>query len=470
MNVFKKLSLILGWILAGLLASIVLVYLILRIINWNDRPPSTSALKLEKAYRERPHVEDKSNGYLYFLGFSVNKNQNPMQIGRQRNAWHKTLLNNSNIKFTDDPGGEGDDFKFTRGKQLASLVETCGIMNKNCQLALEGSNEIVLQWLKSEQWILNRYRSLLAYENWLEPFPFDVRSPLLSYHHAFVGQKLLFLQAWQLAKQNDAENVRTLLTDDIQFWRHVLRETDMLITKILATAALNNHFKWSNFVTKSLSPDTMMKAIPRLWLDPISDLERSMKRCMTGEWVYMDRGVKSINIGDPNLFLSNTILTDESTMDNVFRALIAPLIQPQDLSNKLAHKFLVLVNMLDVDYKAYPEAVDRVREFESNRTGSIDLFGVAYNLIGNIVLESGDSDYTSYAVRIADLEGVRRAALLTAHLQSQNDSAVNAKRLQNSPDFHNPYTALPFELDTELKTITFQGLEPGERGLHRFYY
>lgn len=50
------------------------------------------------------------------------------------------------------------------------------------------------------------------------------------------GQKLLLLNAKILAEHGDYVGAQSLLEEDLHFWRKVLESSDILITRMIATA------------------------------------------------------------------------------------------------------------------------------------------------------------------------------------------------------------------------------------------
>jgi hypothetical protein len=79
-------------------------------------------------------------------------------------------------------------------------------------------------------------------------------------------------------------------------------------------------------------------------------------------------------------------------------------------------------------------------------------------------------DFTSYAVRVADLEGIRRTALLATELRNQHiPSDLVGQYLRDAQD-RNPYNGEPFVWDDAADAIVFTGLESGERGQHSLLY
>ena len=87
-----------------------------------------------------------------------------------------------------------------------------------------------------------------------------------------------------------------------------------------------------------------------------------------------------------------------------------------------------------------------------------------------MLLASSAANYASYARRVADVEGIRRAALATVTLRDDGvPPSEIASALATSP-LRNPYDDQPLRWDASDQAVVFRGLEPGERGEHRFYY
>jgi hypothetical protein len=82
----------------------------------------------------------------------------------------------------------------------------------------------------------------------------------------------------------------------------------------------------------------------------------------------------------------------------------------------------------------------------------------------------GAYDFGTYARRVGDLEGVRRAALLAVTLRAANVGSGEAGAALRASALRDPYRDKPFEWDGKEAAIIFRGLEIGERSVHRIYY
>mgnify|MGYP001818940799 FL=1 len=73
----------------------------------------------------------------------------------------------------------------------------------------------------------------------------------------------------------------------------VLGNSDSLISKMIATAAISRHFKMANLVIRNTPKSLTHEAVPPSWRNPIDAYERSMQRCYVGEWIFADNSVKN---------------------------------------------------------------------------------------------------------------------------------------------------------------------------------
>lgn len=397
---------IIATLAGGLLAAVAVAYLALLFINRHDQLPSPDVLRFEVLYRERPPVANADNGYLYAMGF-----------------------------FTHT--------KSSRSPAVQSLAEACRVVDQACVDALEGKDKTVGEWFVSERWLFDRYRTLLAHSGWRQPKAFDPAAPLPAYTTIFQGQRLLLLHAATLASSGDVAAVRELLGEDVRFWRMVLESSDVVLDKMFAVAALNRHFGIGNLVLRRLPA-----AMPLEWAQ---ELKPSMTRALVGEWEYLNASLRKTKALEPRIY--------------------RPLFQPQDTSNKLAAMLAGAARELDVPVSRYPQVLRRMRAQTNHAPEELGGFAALYNLIGSMITSVPDAyTYGQYAARVADVEGVRRAAVVATTLRSRGVAADDVPAQLTASELRNPYTNAPFAWDLKEKAIVFTGLEAGERGRHDFRY
>jgi hypothetical protein len=315
----------------------------------------------------------------------------------------------------------------------------------------------------SEGWLLQRYQELIHHRSWRESVPFDVRAQLPPYGLVVDGQRLLLLDAKVLAERGDYTGAKSLLEEDLAFWRKVLESSDTLITKMIATAAITRHFELGNLVLRQIGPENVMSAVPAGWSVPISGSERSMRRCLMGEWLFMSTSLRNLDVG-------LDALRDDSILSSVERRLMMPLYRPQDSMNKGAAYILQVADLLAVPLDRYGEAVNQTAELAERTRREAWPPRSAYNIVGQLLIGMGPADFGPYARRVGDLEGVRRAAVLAVTLRAAKVAMPDVPAALSANSLREPYRNHPFEWDEKERAIIFRGLEIGERSVHRVYY
>lgn len=453
MGVIRRILKISGWIVASLLGFGIAAYLVVVAINWRDRGPSEAAIRLSTAHRDRPALADEDNAFIYVLGFAALPADDPQLVGSRRAAWIQRDLEVTSA--ASDPLGTPPDYREARHPALKEFIAACRSARPACDDPFAADDDILEQWIASERWLLERYRILISLPGWREILPYDISLTVQPFGLVMDGQWLSLANARMLAKKGDALAVRKLLEDDLRFWRNVLASSDLLISKMIATAALNRHFKWGNLVLRELARADAALAFPAAWEMPISDSERSMRRCMTGEWIFAAEHLRQENRISTNPLVA---------------ALIRPLYQPQHSINEIAAYYSQLADLLDAPLPDYQAALDRVRAAREQREERAWESRSPYNLIGNTLILLGSADFAPYGARVNDIEGVRRAALTAVRFRERNiPMSAIATALDTAP-LRNPYDDRAFAWDADRGAIVFTGLQPGPRGEYRIRY
>jgi hypothetical protein len=243
----------------------------------------------------------------------------------------------------------------------------------------------------------------------------------------------------------------------------VLASSDTLITKMIATAAINRHFELGSLIFRELEPGMVMSTVPANWSVEISESERSMRRCLVGEWMYMSAALRNTD-GD------RYVLKDESIFARSLSHLSAPLYRPQDSMNRNAEYLSTMTEILSAPLNQYEDSVSRATEYmERTRSEALPPRS-AYNIVGQVLEGIGAYDFGQYARRVADVEGVRRAALVAVTLHATNVGPANVATALAASSLRDPYTNRPFEWNEKDGAIVFRGLELGERAEHRIRY
>jgi hypothetical protein len=417
-----------GWIAVGVVQLCVVLYLAALAVNWNERGPSAAAVRFTEMYRDRPAVADEDNAFLYLRSWKL------------------------------DP-----DRRTRRSARVEDFSTKCKLDEKRCVVPFDATDGLLEEWQAVEPTLLDQYLAFIAHTGWREASSFSLSEPPPSgYPGAWDGQKLLLLRARKLAQQGDAASVRALLERDLQFWRTVLRSSGSLRSRMMAVAMLERHFEWGYLVLRKLPPRQLDAAIPEGWRSGISDAERSMLPCIVGEWMFTSKILRDLYAA------RRAAAKDLNPVDRMLETLEQPLLKVQDAINQSADLYWEVAQIFDVPLERYAEAIRRADEVTQRRKDEAAELSLD-NMLGFQTL-SGLGSFTDYAAQGADIEGVRRAALLAATLRAAGIEAEGLPAAVANAELRDPYTDRPFDWDAIDSAIVFRGLGPGAHGRHRLYY
>jgi hypothetical protein len=143
-----------------------------------------------------------------------------------------------------------------------------------------------------------------------------------------------------------------------------------------------------------------------------------------------------------------------------------PLYQAQDVLNHVAADYISAAKAYDVPLAELPGAVDSWR-----RRPAVDPFlSRIYDATGDYVRELMQIDYGSYALRVATLEGMRRATLVTVELRARGVSASDLATELGTSTLRNPFDGRAFAWNAAEQAVEYLGPDPHQwrRGLY-FY-
>ncbi|MBJ6979408.1 hypothetical protein [Luteimonas sp. MC1895] len=402
-----------AWAVAALLGFVVLAYLVLLAVNWSDEAPSADAQRLAALAHDRPALADAANGYVHAI----------------------TLAGDS--RDTD-----------ARSAEVAALAASCS-RALACIAASEADPAALAQWRASEQWLLDGYRRMLETDRWREAVPGDAFTPLADYRHALGGQTLHLLAVREKALAGDPAAVRELLERDLVFWRRVLASSDLLLTKMVAVAAVERNLDHGNLALRELAPDLVAAAVPPSWQQPLTTQERSLLRPLGGEWEMIGGTLRNMLSPDP---------AKGGAGERWSRRLQRPLFHEQATRNLFATRMVRMGELSELPYPALGPAV------EALGTEAAPVRFRPYNLLGTVLEATGPATvYSTYASRIADLEGLRRATLLVATLRSEGIAREHAAAAVATAALRNPYDDTAFVWDAADAAVLFRGLQRGDR-------
>lgn len=461
--VLKRTLVILGYAVGSILVLLLLAYVVLLVINRNDQPPSDLVVEIkQRAEQRQREVADEHNAYIYLMGFGTEPNNDPFELGRARVEWMQTA--GPSYPIERDPGHESFDFNGVRTEPNRKLANTCGVSLKNCARKLQDV-AAAQDRVNSERWLIDRYRTLLSYDRYQEKLPFDGFAPTPPFAEVFGARRVYFVDARMSGAAGNHARAKEAIQQDQRFWLNVLREADTLLSKMIAVSAIRQHFALGNFALSGLPAE----AIPDGWRQPLSMDTRSMHRALEGEWMHFETLNNRLASEYGDAWRTHMLGPEPTPPAEWLGALLNPLLQRQDLSNRHAQLMRNLAMHFDVPLSEMPDAMSKSqRTFDE----AYSPFSSLYNPMGNIMMDitAGIGLYHDYAARVADLEGLRRIALLAAKLRAKGVDAAGVPQKLLQAELRNPYTNEPFEWDAEARAMVFRGLERTSRGRHAIVY
>ena len=137
------------------------------------------------------------------------------------------------------------------------------------------------------------------------------------------GQKLFFMHLWQLAKQGSTNQIAQLLSKDIDYWRMASASSNQLISKMIATVAIERNLSYGNVLLKKsfdINKQSLTNSkitIPASWERPFSHEELGMEKTFVGEWALVQLLLKNIEKRITYESGKGYVMSSELTWENI---------------------------------------------------------------------------------------------------------------------------------------------------------
>lgn len=437
------------WLAGGTLALLVLAYGILLLINLHDEQPSDAALTLASALPQGPAPDDANNAYLYLAGLGAPAEGDPVAYGRAWLDW--SLLPFRQRELTPEPELlQGHSL----GEEVLDLLTPCKEASRACLTALEQQDAQLPSLVAPHQWLVDRYRTLLTRERWHEPPPTDYHVLFINYGLAMQVRRLAFISHWHQARAGNLDSGLMLAEQDARFWRLAMREARTLLSKMVATEALRQNLLWTNALLKA-APTYSGNRLPTVWHEPLTLQERSMLRAYAGELELGDRILEAALAG--GLSYQGEAVEYASDLDMWLMRTLRPLIQPQACHNEVAGWFVALEDAYTQPYVSLPDAAEKQRALADERmTFRMQIYNpIAWRLT------SGYAESEDYGLRVADIEGVRRALIVADSMRAAGVQASDVSAAIARHEITDPYTGEPLGWDPASLAVVPRRLAEG---------
>jgi hypothetical protein len=453
---------IIGVILLGLVGLAVLLYVIGIAVNWRDQPPSAAALEMKTILTDHPSVADEKNGFVYVMGFSVPASEDPQAAGVARMAWLAAVNRDPGL-IDADPVKKDVDFEASKSRSMDRMRIACADSQasecRDAFLAAASQPRLLLQDLQ-----LARYRELLLRPAWREVVPLDIRVPMARYGDIIEGQRLFLVDLAARAKSSAPEELAEALRDDLAFWREAQKSADFLITKMIAVAAIRQHFYFGNLVLREMPAG--QAPVLESWGVPFTAEELSMRRSMAGELWFAEGTIRQwLDNAEGNLLGADA---EALSLGGRIASLLAlPYYQHQDQANYMAATYLDFARRFEVPLDRYAEVAEAVKNAAPEEFSCH-----VYNAVGHIFRGlAGTWNYTSYPIRVASIEGQRRAALLAAQSRARGVPPDAMAAEVGGAELRNPFDGKAFEWDADARAVIYTGPDAeNSRKLHPYFH
>lgn len=416
------------------------------LVNLRDKPPSATVIEFQQSWNNRTPVDADANGYFYFLGFDVAQGVDPKAIGEERVEWTKEAIHSTTEEFMSFPQPY-NNFQKKLPKEIVRLIDICSQITTDCIESIDQQHELINQWSKNDGWIIDRYQQLIAHKAWLELVAADMRLPLPNYGDVMKVQRLTFIHAFARIEIEDNARITDLLDSDLRFWRTMLKDTDMLIGKMIAVAAIKNNFLWTNHFLLKVKKNSRSNVELDVINQPFTDEELSMRRCLIGEWFFAYSAVNPL---------------DGSGINNLTgKTLIKFVYQKQDTLNMAAESLNSIVLELDKSLGNFETTLEHYQNKRHSEKSLTHYLRHPYNVVGQILSSvAPPTMYTDYVVRTKDLEAFRRGLLQT----------IAMHRGENADAYSSPYQTQPFVVNRKNRSVTVTGLGHNAHSQQIYFY
>lgn len=280
--------------------------------------------------------------------------------------------------------------------------------------------------------LINRYSQLINYNTYSGATQVNFQSnlefgPLLQTQRIFLIEHLL----------NNPHKFPTEILKDLAFWRMMLKNSNLLLTKVVSAAAVRTNIRIMALAIQSNELSyTQLFEIQKQINNGLTKQEQSLlttlKFEMKGAMNYFD-----LYENESNEFLGQLFYQENATRNLHYLTNIKVLNNIDQLDSRDFYKVY--------QTKEWPGQ----HEFKS----AISL----YNPTGKQMITPTIFAYQDYFARMHDLNAMLVLLKLRIELALNDDQ--NIVSVVNNSTYKNPYTLKPFDYDAEANTIGFDCLD-----------
>ncbi len=415
----------------GLLIAALVALTVVMNLSWFDEPLHP---ELERLKTPQP-VSMEDNAYPLVYGLPAADDGDSRAVGlaiverlRERFREGRTL-SDEELRLMLGGSGFDDDWRAS----FSSLP--C-----NARFALDCAEQLISEVAKRKanqprlRVLLDRYETILNTARFEESDEFDPYQPMPAY-----AKLLLPIGRIRLAvsyHQDPTQAFLARVAEDVAFWKRMLRDGQLLISKMVALAGLQNDLAFLSALMRERDlTDEELQSVRHL-LRPLTSEERDISNAFRSEMRIAV--VSQIAMVGPPLRL---VWQEHATLNEFFLSIIRPMQLRASLSPEEFYR-----------QRAYERLPYSVRAFPP------PLFNLGGKLVLKYMTPNNMQDYIS---RVHDLNGRILLVLLQAELESRSGRSV--PEILRTSTYRNPYTGESMQYDEAAQTLRFNCLEQSTR-------
>lgn len=400
-------------------------------INLFDESPSATAKTLLQAPPNR--FDDNANIYVAMAGIDAPVGQDPVEAGRVRiNAYNaepdRGLLDQEPVFGFPESTMVGR-IKFV-GDANSWQVVTSSIWER-----AKSHGDEIATLLAGNQVLYERYLQLHLLKGYYETSRPSDRMPIVypppKLRALFLAETAHRIQTGTLEQQRQA---LADLTEDLQMWRVVLSGNGMLISKMLAAAALqSDELLLGDMVADGTFKMSLLHDELRSALLPFPVENWQIGAVFESEFRYDVAWLRSLK---PTYFVAmNASDAHRSWWQRAWPSVSWEFYKAQATENGFAELMWQLKVLATADPATFSQARDRYRNWLDKQENMITPRAL-YNPVGRALVIGGAPGYESYVTRVYDVAALQRLAYLTFQIRVQNvDDAGVPSFMEQHPEW-----------------------------------
>ena len=416
--------------------------IVLAFLAGYDQPLSAAAQKLLQ--RPTKTVAESTNAYYYLIGLNFPAASEPAADGKAVVAWYnKTVLQDK--QFTDFYQYPPDFEKKRSALRVKGSVPRFYEDDKNSgMLEFAASNPQNMQEpLRNNELLLSRYRTLLTFRQYQEPLELGIWMPLPGSTTTLELHRLYLLSLGQQAYKGNLTAAVQGVQQTMEFWQAMATADTSLLMKFNAFSALRSTLYLAAELAgaPSIAPDLRHTLAQVLQFDT-SILQAA--ETLRAETIWAERTMATFRLL-------------AKTSSNPTNWLLLAWLKPNTMANQLYGQYH---HDAQISGMTAPELTDCLQKHGGNDPIHVRKFDLPfiYNPLGEAqAIKSYALQYTGYARRLHDLEGIRRLALVKLMVSKKRvtPTSTPAFLAAAGPKLSNPYTGEPMTWNYQRRTVGF---------------